>query len=75
MKSVKRVKGKGRGSCPQLEFERVLNLEEVDPKSFCMGGSNVHQPCFPPQVLTGYYGKGVCAKFEKHKVPKELVSK
>ena len=29
-----------RGSCPQYEFERVLNLEEVDPKSFCMGGSN-----------------------------------
>ena len=139
--SPKRVKGKGRGSCPQLEFERVLNLEEVDPKSFCMGGSNVHQPCFPsrsldhwgsvlwevgnvknaksekgererkrelssvwiwkgfefgegrvlgwdpmvgsnvhqpcfpPQVLTGYYGKGVCEKCEKHKVPKELVSK
>ena len=40
-----------------------------------MVGSNVHQPCFPPQVLTGYYGKGVCEKFEKHKVPKELVSK
>ena len=38
--SPQRVKGKGRGSCPQLEFERVLNLEEVDPKSFCMGGSN-----------------------------------
>ena len=37
--------------------------------------SNVHQPCFPPQVLSGYYGKGVCAKFENHKVPKELVSK
>ena len=30
MKSVKRVKGKGRGSCPQLEFERVLNLDEVE---------------------------------------------
>ena len=45
------MKGKGRGSCPQLEFERVLNLEEVDPKSFCMGGSNVHQPCFPPRSL------------------------
>ena len=73
--SPKRVKGKGRGSCPQLEFERVLNLEEVDPKSICMGGSNVHQPCFPPQVLTGYYGKGVCEKFEKHKVRKELVNK
>ena len=40
-----------------------------------MGGSNVHQPCFPPQVLTGYYGKGVCEKFEKHKVRKELVNK
>ena len=37
--------------------------------------SNVHQPCFPPQVLTGYYGKGLCEKCEKHKVPKELVSK
>ena len=49
--SPKRVKGKGRGSCPQLEFERVLNLEEVDPKSICMGGSNVHQPCFPSRSL------------------------
>ena len=27
MQSPKRVKGKGRGSCPQYEFERVLNLE------------------------------------------------
>ena len=51
MQSPKRVKGKGRGSCPQLEFERVLNLEEVDPKSFCMGGSNVHQPCFPSRSM------------------------
>ena len=40
-----------------------------------MVGSNVHQPCFPPQVLTGYYGKWVCEKCEKHKVRKELVSK
>ena len=30
MQSPKRMKGKGRGSCPQLEFERVLNLEEVE---------------------------------------------
>ena len=30
MQSPKRVKGKGRGSCPQLEFERVLNLERVE---------------------------------------------
>ena len=51
MKSPKRMKGKGRGSCPQYEFERVLNLEEVDPKSFCMGGSNVHQPCFPSRSM------------------------
>ena len=28
MQSPKRMKGKGRGSCPQLEFERVLNLDE-----------------------------------------------
>ena len=40
-----------RGSCPQYEFERVLNLEEVDPKSICMGGSNVHQPCFPSRSM------------------------
>ena len=77
MKNVKVGKNakSERGKCPQYGFERVLNLEEVDPKSICMGGSNVHQPCFPPQVLTGYYGKGVCEKFEKHKVRKELVSK
>ena len=30
MQSPKRVKGKGRGSCPQLEFERVLNSERVE---------------------------------------------
>ena len=30
MKSVKRVSWKGRGSCPQYEFERVLNLDEVE---------------------------------------------
>ena len=30
MKSVKRVSWKGRGSCPQLEFVRVLNLDEVE---------------------------------------------
>ena len=30
MQSPKRVKGKGRGSCPQYGFERVLNLEEVE---------------------------------------------
>ena len=30
MQSPKRMKGKGRGSCPQLEFERVLNLERVE---------------------------------------------
>ena len=30
MQSPKRMKGKGRGSCPQYEFERVLNLEEVE---------------------------------------------
>ena len=30
MQSPKRMKGKGRGSCPQYEFERVLNLERVE---------------------------------------------
>ena len=30
MKSVKRVLWLVRGSCPQLEFERVLNLDEVE---------------------------------------------
>ena len=30
MQSPKRMKGKGRGKCPQLEFERVLNLERVE---------------------------------------------
>ena len=30
MKSAKRVLWKGRGSCPQLGFKRVLNFEEVE---------------------------------------------
>ena len=30
MKSVKRVSWLVRGKCPQLEFERVLNLDEVE---------------------------------------------
>ena len=40
-----------------------------------MGGSNVPQPCFPPQVLTGYYGSGLCENFQNHKVRKGLVRK
>ena len=141
MKSVKRVSWKGRGSCPQYGFERVLNLDEVeivhksystllwtewlsrlvvhrewvkftmgvdfakfwkmsklermqnkkegsvlsmDLKGFwilksrvlgwgLMVESNVHQPCFPPQSLetrVDLLWKGVCEKFEKHKVRK-----
>lgn len=63
---------------PNLMGHRVSTGDGIIGASLrrvAIGGSNVHQPCFPPQVLSGYYGKGVCEKFEKHKVRKELVSK
>ena len=64
-------KGKGRGSCPQYEFERVLNLEEVDPKSFCMGGSN-GPPTLLPITIHGPLRKSTVGggKCEKCKVRK-----
>ena len=60
-----------RGKCPQYGFERVLNFEEVDPKSFCMGGSNEPPTLLPITILGPLrkctVGGGKCEKCKVRK--------